>query len=339
MNNDYDSLPSEKKILAMQLFNELLQNEQQKTAQAVQAFNAGFHFGGTSVTALVRKPNLSHPLYPNSYEELAERIADAYVEEVKLLMPELVKAFTKSECELFAEHGLFYGIHISPKLLALSEGLVVEHLDLLLEGFPEPYQLPKQPAEVVAGYFSKLREERGLELDLSSLVLADTTVPEGYEGKKILNPSGLNGKLAKLSSLVTSMVKDLGISVDPLCLVSTDTDSPHRLLLSEGKSPLDGYPLTPGLTLCGSTASMEGFDFKYIYRIGLIAQTISNNIISSRMQRKFSPFTFFCMLSPFGYVNGAVPTGKMGEERYTGNIDLRKEFLFQYKTTIKRMVE
>ncbi len=338
-NNNYDALPLEKKILALQLFNQLLQNEQQKAMQAVQAFATGSLFGGTSVTALVRKPFLPQSLHPQGLEELAEAIADSYVAETRNLKPHLERAFTSTECELFLEHGLFYGVHVSPKLIALSEGLVVEHKDLLLEGFPEPYQLPKQAPEIIKEYFVRLKEERGLDLDLSSLVLADTTVPAGFEGKKILNPSNLNVKLSRLSSLITDLIKQKSVNVDALYLVSTDTDSPHRLLLSENKKPLEGYPLTPGLTMCGSTASIEGFDFLYVYRIGLIAQMIGNNIISSRMQGNFSPFTFVGMLSPFGYKNGAIPTGRMGDERYSGNLDLRKEFLFQYKSCIGRMMD
>src|SRR3989344_3476278 len=336
---NYDALPLEKKLLAIQIFNQLLQNEQQKAAQAVQAFNTDSLFGGTSVTALVRRPSLQKPLYPAGLEELAEVIANCYTTEAKLLEPRLEAAFTTTEVELFREHGLFYGVHVSPKLLALSEGLVVEHKDLLLKGFPEPHQLPKQSPEMVKEYFAKLKEERGLELDLSSLVLADTTVPQGYEGKKILNPSNLNTKLTKLSTLVTNKIREKNVSVDSLYFISTDTDSPHRLLTSENKKVLEGYPLTPGLTMCGSTASMDGFDFMYMYHIGLIAQTIGNNIISSRMQAAYSPFTFLGMLSPFGYKNGAIPTGKMGEERYPVNLDLREEFMYQNKTCVGRMVD
>src|SRR3989338_8253152 len=216
MNKDYDTLPLAKKILTLQLFNQLLQNEQKKAAQAVQALNTDSLFGGTSVTALVRRPSLQKPLYPAGLEELAEVIANCYTTEAKLLEPRLGAAFTTTEVELFFEHGLFYGVHVSPKLLALSEGLVVEHKDLLLKGFPEPYQLHKQSPEMVKEYFAKLKEERGLELDLSSLVLADTTVPQGYEGKKILNPSNLNTKLTKLSTLVTSKIREKKMPTDSL---------------------------------------------------------------------------------------------------------------------------
>ena len=40
----FEQLPTEQKVLALQLFNELLQNEQQKALQAVHAHNAGYRF-------------------------------------------------------------------------------------------------------------------------------------------------------------------------------------------------------------------------------------------------------------------------------------------------------
>ena len=130
-----------------------------------------------------------------------------------------------------------------------------------------------------------------------------------------------------------------GHKADPLYVVATDTDSPHRLLTVQSNKPINGYPLTPGLSMCGSTSSVEGVDFMYIYRIGLIAQAISNNIISSKIKGKYSPFVFLGLLSPFGYSNAAIPTGEMGNLRYKGNIDLKKEFLHQYNTKIERLMD
>lgn len=334
----FDELTMTDKMLVLQLFNELLQNEQLKAAQAVQAYNAGCDFGGTSVTSLIRRPSLAQQLEPRSLDDVAESIAGAYVAEAKSLLPHLRKAFTAEEVELFAGHGIFYGVHVSPKLLALAEGLVVEHKDLRIDGFPEPYSLPKMPREVIDAYFTKLREERGLDIDLTSIILSDTTTPQGFEGKRILNPSNMNSKLVTLSELVAQRLQDKGVRADPLYLLCTDTDSPHRVLICQNQKPLEGYPLTPGLTLCGSTATMEGFDFKYVYRFGLIAQTITSNIIGSRMQSSFSPFVLVGMLSPFGYTNGAIPTGKMGNLRYEGDIDLRKEFLFQYERDVEKLL-
>ena len=333
----FDELTFEEKAHALHLFDQLLQNEQQKAIQAVTAYNSGAHFGGTSVTALVAKPELTESLQLNGLEELAARIADNYLKEVEKIKPLLMLGFSAEECDLFNEHGLFYAVHISPKLIALSEGLVVEHKDLILPGFPEPYALPKHP-DRINDYFAELHKQRGLDLDLSSLILADTTTPVGYEGKKILNPNRLNEKLSQLSALVTEALKAKGSNVDPLCVISSDTDSPHRLLICEGRKPIEGYPLTPGATLCGSTAAMGDFDFLYVYRISLISQMLSGNIISSRIAGKFSPFTFFSILSPFGYKNGAINPGKMGDLRYESNIDLRKEFLHQYEGKVKQLL-
>jgi hypothetical protein len=43
-NKKFEELDMPERILALQLFNELLQNEQQKAAQAVQAYNQNYHF-------------------------------------------------------------------------------------------------------------------------------------------------------------------------------------------------------------------------------------------------------------------------------------------------------
>ena len=40
----YEELEFGQKVLALQVFNELLQNEQQKALQATQAYNSGYHF-------------------------------------------------------------------------------------------------------------------------------------------------------------------------------------------------------------------------------------------------------------------------------------------------------
>ena len=295
-------------------------------------------FGGTSISSIISKPELTTSLDPSSYEEIADVIANNYVNAAREIQPDLRNAFSEKEIALYKEHGIFYGVHVSPKLLALAEGLVVSHEYLLLEGFPEPYVLPKQSTEVIAEYFAALKEQKGLDLDISSLVLADTTTPEGYSGKRILNPVNLNEKLKKLSGLTTDAVRAQGMECDPLYFLCTDSDSPDRMMLSSGKKSLDGNPLTPGLTMCGSTATMEGFDLTYMYRIGLVTQMLSNNIIGSRMQGKFSPFTLFGMLSPFGYVNGAIPTGKMDALRYEGNLDMQKEFMYQFDKTIVKML-
>jgi hypothetical protein len=265
-------------------------------------------------------------------------MANSYVKEAEFIEPLLTNGFSSKEVELFNQHGIFYGVHISPKMLALCEGLYVNHEELLLPGFPEPYSLPKEPPETIKRFFEELKKQRGLDLDLSSIILSDTTTPQGYEGKRILNPTNLNQKLTELSKLTTEMVKTEGKNCDPLYFICTDSDSPHRILITEQKKPIEGYPLTPGLTMCGSTAKIEGFSFNYMYRIGIIAQTLSNNIIGSRMKGKFSPFMFVGMLSPFGYVNGAVQTGKMGELRYEGNIDLRKEFDHLYEKQIRKLI-
>jgi hypothetical protein len=44
MKQEFSKLPTEQKVLALQIFNELLQNEQQKALQAVHAHNAGYRF-------------------------------------------------------------------------------------------------------------------------------------------------------------------------------------------------------------------------------------------------------------------------------------------------------
>ena len=320
----------EEKVLAMSLFNGLLQNEQQKAIQAMNAFSSGNDFGGTSISSLIRKPSFDSQLEPKGYEELADIIAGAYVSESENVFKYLRKGFTSHEVDLFGEHGVFYGVHISPKLIGLTEGLIVDHEDLLLDGFPEPYSLPKESRKVVDEYLGELKRQRGIDIKLSSLILADTTTPRGYEGKKILNPSDLNDKLVRLSYLTTQAIRDRGMNTDSLYFLSTDTDSPDRILKTEGRKTLDGYPLTPGLTMCGSTAKIDGFDFKYAYRLGLIAQGISNNIVSSKISGEYSPFMFVGMLSPFGYTNGAIPTNEMGNLRYSGDIDMKKEFLSQY---------
>lgn len=339
MVQNFEERSLEGKVLALNIFNEMLQNEQQKAIQAINAFSSGKDFGGTSISSLIRRPTLVSQIEPKNYEQLANIIAEEYIKDARDVYKNLEKGFTPEEVELFHEHGIFYGVHISPKLLGLAEGLIVDHKDLLLEGFPEPYSLPKESQEVIEAYLRELKKQRGLDIQLSSLVLADTTTPRNYEGKKILNPSGLNDKLTQLSELTTQAIRSKGEQADSPYMLSTDTDSPQRTLITGNKKPIEGYPLTPGLTMCGSTSTMEGFDFKFAYRIGLISQGISNNIVASKIKDGYNPFVFVGMLSPFGYTNGAIPTGEMGNLRYLGDIDLRKEFLFQHDREIVKLLD
>ena len=339
MVQSFEEKSLEERVLVINLFNEMLQNEQQKAIQAMNAFSSRKDFGGTSISSLIRRPCFKHQLEPKNYEELAKIIADAYISESSTVLDGLRRGFTPEEVDLFNEHGVFYGVHLSPKLLGLVEGLTIDHKDLLLKGFPDPYSLPKESREVVEAYLGELKRQRGLDITLRSLVLADTTTPRGYEGKKILNPSGLNDKLVKLSDLTTCAIKNAGKRADSLYFLATDTDSPERTLITEGLKPIDGYVLTPGLTMCGSTATMSGFDFKYSYRIGLIAQGITNNIVASKISGEYSPFMFVGMLSPFGYTNGAIPTNEMGRLRYPGDIDLKKEFLFQHDNCVRKLID
>lgn len=338
MVKNFNEESRDNKILALNLFNELLQNEQQKAFQAVNAFRSGNYFGGTSISSLIKFCEYKEKIEPQSYEELADKIADAYIMEEERIFSKLSNGFISDEIELFKEHGVFYGVHISPKLIGLTECLSVNHNDLLLEGFPDPYNLPNEPVEVVNEYLVELRKQRGIDIELSSIVLADTTTPKGYEGKKILNPFCLNDKLARLSVLIKEAMDSKNRFIDPLYLLSTDTDSPHRKLITERKSPLEGHVLTPGLTMCGSTSKIDGFDFKFAYRLGLVAQSLSNNIVASKINSKYKPFMFVGMLSPFGYVNGAIPTSEMGKLRYEGDIDMKREFEFQYDKCIRKLM-
>ncbi|MEK6889703.1 MAG: hypothetical protein AABX35_00790, partial [Nanoarchaeota archaeon] len=122
-----------KQILA----SSLMQNEQQKAQQAVGAYRVGSDFGGTSISALVRVPELNNSIAPKNYVELADIIADSYIAETSKMSKKLKRAFTRKEVDIFKEHGLFFGLHISPKLLGITEGLTVNHREINLEGFPD----------------------------------------------------------------------------------------------------------------------------------------------------------------------------------------------------------
>lgn len=327
-----------KKFYQIMIANALVQNEQQKALQTVSAFRAGIQFGGTSVTSLITLPEMKVSLAPKSYEELADIIAEEYKKESDKIFPKLRGALSAEEVDLFAQHGLFFGIHISPKLLGITEKLVVTKEDLLLPGFPDPYELPRAEPEKIDAYFRELREKRGMNINSRSLILSDTTTPKELEGKRILNPIKLNDKLSTLSTLIQEAGSTKGLKMDAPYVLCTDSDSNYRISLVKGVSSLEETTLTPGLTPCGSTAKMEDFDFLYFYRMGLIAQLLSNNIIASKIRGIYNPFTFYGMLSPYGYKNGAINPGKMGNLRYPGDIDLIKEFEFLVKAKINRLI-
>jgi len=270
-------------------------------------------FQGTSISSLTIPYTISSPLKFRSIVDLEESIANAYIQLHKRYAKKVKKAVIE-DVDTWLNEGLYYGVVLSSKIISQAFNLSVKYSDVVLKIGPytvDPHEITSFPDDVRHEYFEKCLkhinvfgdinlEQREME---SSLVLADISKPKmkEYKDKIILAPVRCNEIASILSDGITSRIREKTagkINPRSLAVVIYDTDTPytyHRIMGYCG----NGLSLIlPGLTILGTSGTIEAFRWLYAYRVSLIAQKMMKGSLYSEVHRHFVPFVFFGVLVP-----------------------------------------
>lgn len=297
-------------------------------------------FQGTSISSLTIPCELTEPLEIDSITILEHAVADYYIE-LHDRYEETVRNSVLEDVEDWIRDGLFYGICLSSKVVSQAFSLSVRAEDVILKvgGYNvDPHQIITYPTEIRAEYFATVAKNLecfdGIELSReeveSSLILADISKPkiEKYKSRIILAPFRCN----EIAAVMAKRVKDLiiektqgRISPPSLNILIFDTDTPytyHHLIGCNGHA---GMPILPGLTIMGSSGTIDAFKWLYCYRVSLISQKIQKSSLYSEAHRKFIPFVYYGVLVPRD-AEILLDMSSLDKLRYRGNLSPQMEF-------------
>ena len=297
-------------------------------------------FQGTSVTSLTIPCELPNPLGAESIESVEAAAAEHYVR----LHDEheaSVRGAILEDVTDWLHQGLFYGLAVPSKLLSQAFGLSVPVDDVVCRvagHLIDPHEIIASPAEVREAYFSEVTRRldcfegldvRREELE-ASLILADISKPrlEQYRSRLLLAPIRCNEIAALFARRLAQRIRRLTdgrISPSSLAVVIYDTDTPytyHHLLGCNG-DPL--APVLPGLTVLGSSGTIDAFRWLYAYRVSLIAQKMQKGSLYSEVHRRYIPFVYYGVLVPRDAAI-LLDLTRLDRLRYRGNLSPRLEF-------------
>ena len=106
-----------------------------------------------------------------------------------------------------------------------------------------------------------------------------------------------------------------------------DTDTPytyHHLLGCNGRSDM---PILPGLTIMGSSGTIDAFRWLYCYRVSLISQKIQKSSLYSEAHGEFIPFVYYGVLVPRD-AEILLDMSNLDTLRYRGNLSPEIEFSY-----------
>lgn len=332
---------SEQTVL-LNLFNNMLTNEIAKALVAVSSFNQGSHwnaYGGTSYSTVVAShPSASPGIAPGSgLDGLASAIAEAWVESSRAVANEAQRILAHDEIELLETYGVFYGVEVSPKAIAVavSSYATVEELQRLrvpdLYRFPE--YTPAEQEEIVARIASLVETP----ICPKCLALADSCHADNMGGAcYIFPPANMNEILSEVGQAARRKIKEecddrAFVGSGPLLLLSGDTDNPYRCGAPLAHAYGQGVPFTPGLTLVGATGTTEAMNVLTLFRLGMVAQLVRGNVLHSKLTGRYRPFTMFGMGTPRDIASGFLDIAALSQLRYPGLIDMETEFDCQRK--------
>jgi hypothetical protein len=303
-------------------------------------------FQGTSITSLTIPAEFSSPLKCGNILELEEAIADSYIRLHEKNAPKVRKAIIE-EVEDWIQSGLYYGVVIASKVISQAFKLAVSREKVVFkvgDYLVDPHEITSYPHEVRQEYFQQVIEKidcfgqmnlRREEVE-ASLVLADISKPhlEKYKSKIFLAPIRCNEIAAGLARRVKHLIREKTsdkINIESLEVVIYDTDTPYTYhhLLGGNNNPLS--PVLPGLTVLGSSGTIDAFRWLYAYRASLIAQKIQKSSLYSEAHRKFIPFVFFGVLVPRD-AEILLEMANLDRLRYRGNISPQIEFCYLLPT-------
>jgi len=306
-------------------------------------------FQGTSVSSLTIPYEMPEPLRLNSIDDLEEKISESYIELHNRYAPQVRNAILENVDEWISQ-GLYYGVVICSKVISQAFGLSISHTDVIFEvdGYRvDPHEITSYPQEVREAYFEKCRNKvecfRGIDLEQveleASLVLADISKPkiERYRDKIMLAPIRCNEIASVLSErIVERIIEKTSGKIMPkgLTVVIYDTDTPYTYHEIMGYSARSLSPVLPGLTVLGSSGTIDAFRWLYAYRISLITQKIQKGSLYSEAQKNFMPFVFFGVLV-WRDAEILLDMNNLSRLRYRGNLSPHLEFAYMMSILCK----
>ena len=299
-------------------------------------------FQGTSISSLTIPYKTSNPLEFNTVIELEEEIADGYIE-LHNRHAESVSTAILEDIQSWLNEGLYYGIVISAKVISQAFGLFVLDKDVIfsVDGHcVDPHEITSYPKDIRDSYFMECKKRiscfDGMELKRNeleaSLVLADISKPklDKYKGKILLAPIRCNEIAALLSERVAERIREkTSGKINPRSLSITiyDTDTPYTYQEVMGYGSCSFSPILPGLTILGSSGTIDAFKWLYAYRVSLISQKIQKGSLYSEVHREFMPFVFFGVLVPRD-ADILLDMNNLHRLRYRGNFSTELEFAY-----------
>ncbi len=303
----------------------------------------GSLFQGTSVSALTVPCELPGPLRLDSMGDLEEAIADHYID-LHDRHKGSVEGAILENIDKWISEGLYFGVVLGAKVVSQAFGLTADAGDVVFPVLGEkvdPHEITSYAPHIREKYFEACRKKiacfKGIA-DLtraefeSSLVLADISKPhiEDYTGKILLAPIRCNEICSMISRNVTRLIREKSqgrISPRSLSVTIYDTDTPYTYHQVMGYFGKPMAPMLPGLTVLGTSGTMDAFRWLYAYRVSLVAQKIMKSSLYSEVARKFVPFVYFGVLVERD-AEILLDLDRLGDLRYRGNLSPYLEFCY-----------
>lgn len=310
-------------------------------------------FQGTSVSSLTIPYTVPQPLRLNSISELEDIIANAYIK-LHLKNVDKVKNAIQENVDEWISQGLYYGVVVCSKVISQAFGLTIFQDDAIFDVDSyrvDPHEIISYPKEVRTAYFEKCKDKiecfSGIDLEQreleSSLVLADISKPKikDYKDKIMLAPVRCNEIAAVLSKrVVEKIVEKTSGKIRPksLAVIIYDTDTPYTYHEIMGYSFQTLSPTLPGLTILGSSGTIDAFRWLYAYRVSLIAQKMQKGSLYSQVHESFMPFVFLGVLV-WRDAQILLDMNSLSMLRYKGNISPDLEFAYLISDSYKKDIE
>jgi hypothetical protein len=112
-----------------------------------------------------------------------------------------------------------------------------------------------------------------------------------------------------------------------LAVIIYDTDTPYTYHDIMGYGVANLAPVLPGLTVLGTSGTIDAFRWLYTYRVSLISQKIQKGSVYSEVQRRFMPFVFFGVLV-WRDAEILLDMENLSRLRYRGNLAPDLEFAY-----------
>jgi len=310
-------------------------------------------FQGTSISSLTIPYTVSEPINLDSITELENQIAESYISFHNKNVSK-VKGAIQENIDQWIDQGLYYGVVICSKIISQVFDLSVSQNDVIFNVnsyHVDPHEILSYPDDIRKEYFDECRKKlfcfKDIDLNQkefeSSLVLADISKPKikKFKDKILLAPVRCNEIASILSHRIVKKIKEksyYNINPKSLAVVIYDTDTPYTYHEIMDKSIWNDTPVLPGLTVLGSSGSIDAFRWLYSYRISLLSQKIQKGSLFSQVHKYYIPFVFFGVLV-WRDAEILLDMDSLSILRYFGNISPDLEFAYLIPDIVKEIQE